>query len=143
MAYFARLTLTASKMNCHYTCQAILVAYHLVSDREVVDLLRPTITIADTANTPNLDYFQMAAFKLQSIGALVYFGHSKERTITTKGRRLAQQVLGTLRERFGVDLDDKTLITRLAPDCLKELNEWLAQGRAAEELREKIRNGKH
>lgn len=111
-------------MNAPYTCQAILLAYHIAPDREVVDILKPAITIADNAQ---LEFFQTAAFKLEQARWLAYISYGKQRVITANGRSQAQRVQAALIERFG-NLDPRELIARLAPDCLRELNAWLAEG---------------
>lgn len=111
-------------MNAPNACQAILLAYHISHDRNVVDILAPAITIADGNN---LDFFQTAAFKLEQARLLAYISYGKQRVITANGRLQAQRVQAALIERFG-NLDPRELIARLAPDCLRELNAWLAEG---------------
>ena len=110
-------------MDAPFTCQAILLAYFAGHDRNAIELLRPTITIADT---PDLEFFQIAAFKLQTAGLLAYISYNHQRIITPKGRSAAQTVLAALISRFG-NLEPRILITRLAPDCLRELTVWQAE----------------
>lgn len=110
-------------MNAPNACQAILLAYYIGHDRNVVDLLAPTITTADDAQ---LQFFQTAAFKLEQAGWLAYISFGKQRVITRTGREMAERVHGTLITRFG-DLPPRELIARLAPDCLREINAWLAE----------------
>lgn len=119
-------------MNAPYTCQAILLAYHIVPDREVVDTLKSAITIADN---DQLEFFQTAAFKLEQARWLAYISYGKQRVITASGRKQAERVHAALIERFG-DLDPRELIARLAPDCLRELNAWLAEGMPASSVTE-------
>lgn len=115
-------------MNAPNACQAILLAYHIGHDRSVIDLLAPTITTADDAQ---LQFFQTAAFKLERAGWLAYILYGQQRIITPKGREMAERVQAALVERFG-DRPPRELIARLAPDCLREINAWLAEGQAAQ-----------
>ena len=110
-------------MDAPNACQAILLAYHIGHDRNVIDLLRGTITTADSAE---LEFFQVAAFKLQSAHWLAYTSHGRQRIITRAGREMAQKVHAALIQRFG-ERPPRELIARLAPDCLKELDAWRAE----------------
>ncbi len=110
-------------MNAPNACQAILMAYHIGHDRSVIDLLAPTITTADDVQ---LRFFQTAAFKLEQANWLAYISYNKQRVVTRTGREMAERVHGALIARFG-DLPPRELIARLAPDCLREINAWLAE----------------
>jgi len=110
-------------MNAPYTLQAILLAHSIGHDRNVVELLRGTVT---TADTPDLEFFRIAAFKLQSAHLLAYISHGQQRVITRKGRETVPVIVAALQSRFG-DLPVRELIARMAPDCLAELSAWRAE----------------
>lgn len=110
-------------MNAPYTCQAILLAHSIGHDGNVIELLRGTVT---TADTPDLEFFKIAAFKLQTAHLLAYISHGQQRVITQKGRNTVPVIVAALQSRFG-DLPVRELIARLAPDCLAELTAWRAE----------------
>jgi len=117
-------------MKAPATLAAILLAYAEGGDKNVVPMLSEMFVSGDT---PNLDFFQTAAFKLQQGGYLSYISHGHQRVMTQKGRDAAAQVKQNMVSQHG-QMPVLNLIQQLGPQCIDELIAWHKEGQGAKPM---------